>query len=74
MSNSLTKEVYSGTAATEFFYYYLLTADYVLGTLYVLTYLVSTRGLGNMLSCHPIVEMSRQAQRHSEDYLCSLGY
>lgn len=27
MSNSLTKEVYSGAAATEFFYYYLLTAD-----------------------------------------------
>lgn len=42
MSNSLTKEVYSQAAATEFFSYGLLTVDYLLGTLYALTQLVST--------------------------------
>lgn len=69
MSNSLTKEVYSQAAATEFFSYGLLTADYLLGTLYALTQLVSTHGPGNMLFCHPVVDMSRQAQQRSEDYL-----
>lgn len=61
--------MYSKAAATEFFYYCLLTVNYVLGILYVFTQFVSTRGLGSMPCCHPIVELSGQSQKCSEDHL-----
>lgn len=56
----MSKEIYSIAAAPQFFYYCLLTADYMLGSLYVRTQLAPT-----MPCCHPIVEMSGQSQRCS---------